>query len=116
MYVCMCMMCAPGAHKDDKTVLEAPETGVINDRELPRGCWDLNVGPLHDQQVLFRVEPSLQPLKKSFKKKKASNRKTNEDKERKRHTAQTECHRHVYYFKPVPKSQVQTQQSNDAIP
>lgn len=62
----MSMMCAPGAHGGDKRVVEAPETGVINGWELPCGCWDLNVGLLHDQQVLFRVEPSLQPLKESF--------------------------------------------------
>lgn len=61
-------------------MVEAPETGVINGWELPCGCWDLNVGLLHDQQVLFRVEPSLQALKESFLKK-TSNRKTNEDKE-----------------------------------
>lgn len=47
-------------------MVETPETRVINGWELPCGCWDLNVGLLHDQQVLFRVEPSLQALKESF--------------------------------------------------
>ena len=29
--------------------------------EPPRGCWDLNSGPLEEQLVLLTAEPSLQP-------------------------------------------------------
>jgi hypothetical protein len=29
--------------------------------EPPRGCWDLNSGPLEEQSVLLTTEPSLQP-------------------------------------------------------
>ena len=29
--------------------------------ELPRGCWELNLGPLEEQSVLLTPEPSLQP-------------------------------------------------------
>ena len=29
--------------------------------ELPCECWDLNPGPLEEQQVLFTSEPQLQP-------------------------------------------------------
>jgi hypothetical protein len=29
--------------------------------EPPRGCWDLNSGPLEEQSVLLTAEPSLQP-------------------------------------------------------
>ena len=40
-----------------------PGTGVINDCELPCGCWELNLGPLEEQQlVLLTTEPSLQPV------------------------------------------------------
>lgn len=29
--------------------------------ELPRGCWELSLGPLEEQLVLLTNEPSLQP-------------------------------------------------------
>lgn len=30
----------------------SPEVGVIDDCEPPRGCWESNMGPLHEQQEL----------------------------------------------------------------
>jgi hypothetical protein len=36
-------------------------TGVIDSCELPRGCWELNSGPLEGQPVLLTTEPFLQP-------------------------------------------------------
>jgi hypothetical protein len=32
--------------------------------EPPRGCWELNLGPLEEQPVLLTAEPSLQPQDK----------------------------------------------------
>lgn len=37
----------------------SPGTGLTDGCELPRGCWELNHGPLQEQQVL-RAEASLQ--------------------------------------------------------
>ena len=37
-----------------------PETGVTDSYELPRGCWELNPGPLEEQSVLITTEPSPQ--------------------------------------------------------
>jgi hypothetical protein len=31
--------------------------------QLPRGCWELNSGPLEEQPLFLSTEPSLQPLK-----------------------------------------------------
>ena len=36
-------------------------TRVTNSCELPYGCWELNLGPLEEQPVLFLIELSLQP-------------------------------------------------------
>jgi hypothetical protein len=35
-------------------------TGVAYGCELPHGCWDLNVGPLEEQQVFLTIELFLQ--------------------------------------------------------
>ena len=35
-------------------------TGVTDDSKLPRGNWDLNLGPLKGQQMLLTSESSLQ--------------------------------------------------------
>jgi hypothetical protein len=35
-------------------------TGVTDSCELEFGCWELNLGPLEEQRVLF-TKPSLQP-------------------------------------------------------
>ena len=32
----------------------------------PYGCWELNSGPLEEQQVLLTPEPSLQPQFRAF--------------------------------------------------
>jgi hypothetical protein len=38
------------------------QAGVIDSYELPRGCWELNLGPLKEQPVLLMAEPSFQTL------------------------------------------------------
>ena len=35
---------------------------TIDGYEQPRGCWELNSGPLEEQLVLLTCEPSLQSL------------------------------------------------------
>ena len=37
-----------------------PDTGVRDGCEPPCGFWELNLGPLKEQQVLLTAEPSLQ--------------------------------------------------------
>ena len=39
--------------------------GVIDNCELPCGCWELNLGPLEEQPVLLIAELSLQPVFRS---------------------------------------------------
>jgi hypothetical protein len=41
--------------------VRSPGTGIIDNCELPCGCWELNPGPLEEQPVLSTAEPSLQP-------------------------------------------------------
>ena len=35
----------------------------IDSCDLLCGCWELNLGPLEEQQAFLTTEPSLQPLK-----------------------------------------------------
>lgn len=42
--------------------VDSPGTGVPDGRELPCGCWDLNLDPLQEKPVLVTAETSLQPL------------------------------------------------------
>jgi hypothetical protein len=47
----------------------ASETEVIDDCELPCGCWELNLGLLEEQPVLLSTEsspqtPETEPVKK----------------------------------------------------
>jgi hypothetical protein len=43
-----------------KGTIRFPEPGVIDGCVLPRGCWELNPGPLEEQPVLSVTQPSLQ--------------------------------------------------------
>jgi hypothetical protein len=44
---------------------DTPEEGhwipITDGCEPPRGCWELNTGPLEEQLVLLTAKPSLQP-------------------------------------------------------
>ena len=53
-------MCA--VPKDARVGHWIPWTGVTGGCEPFGGCWELNPGPLEEQLVLLRAEPSLQPL------------------------------------------------------
>jgi hypothetical protein len=47
----------PGVLRPEE-VVGFPETEFIDDREVPCGCWKLNLGLLEEQQVLLTVMPS----------------------------------------------------------
>jgi len=53
------LTCMPAGQK------RAPDL-ITDGCEPPRGCWDLNSGPLEEQSMLLTSEPSLQPHKVSF--------------------------------------------------
>jgi hypothetical protein len=38
-----------------------PETRVMDGCESVHGCWELNSGPLEEQQVLLTTEQTVQP-------------------------------------------------------
>jgi hypothetical protein len=40
--------------------IKYPGTGFTDGCEPPRGCWELNLGLLEDQQVLLTTELSIQ--------------------------------------------------------
>lgn len=52
LHVCVC---AP------YVCIESPGAGVVDDWELPCGCWEVNLGPLQEEYVLLDTEPPLQP-------------------------------------------------------
>lgn len=41
-------------------------TGVTDGHVPPYRCWEPNLAPLQELQVLFMAEPSLQPLQAGF--------------------------------------------------
>ena len=45
--------------------IKFPETGFMDGSEPPHGFWELNPGPLQEQQTLLTTGPSLQPFKHS---------------------------------------------------
>ena len=50
MYVCMSCVCL--AFEEARRGVRSPGTGITDSCELPCGCWQLNAGPLQEQQVL----------------------------------------------------------------
>ena len=42
--------------------IESPRNGVTGGSKLPYGCWELNLSPLKEQQILLITELSLQAL------------------------------------------------------
>lgn len=44
----------------------SPGTGITDGCEPPRSCWEVNPGPLYEQQALLNDEPSLQPQPLDF--------------------------------------------------
>ena len=42
--------------------VRSTETEVTDGCEQPHECWDPNLGPLQEQQVLLTIEPSLQSI------------------------------------------------------
>jgi hypothetical protein len=54
LYVCLVQKKVRREHR-------ASGSGVMDSWESPHRCWELNLGPLKEQQVLSASEPSLQP-------------------------------------------------------
>lgn len=61
VHVCLCSMRVPGAHGDREDI-RSLESGVTASWELPRRCWEPNLGPLEEHRTLFTSGPSLQTL------------------------------------------------------
>jgi hypothetical protein len=57
----MCTMCMLCGQRGQRRALNFLKPGVTDGCELPSGCWELNPGPLEEQQVLLTAEPSYQP-------------------------------------------------------
>ena len=51
-----------GEGPKDAGALTSPRIGVIFGCKLPCRCWELNQGPLKEQQMSWTAEPSAQPL------------------------------------------------------
>lgn len=62
MCVCTCVCSAHGCQK--RASFSGPE--VISVYKLSHVCWKGNPGPLQEQQVLLKAEPSLQPQTLTF--------------------------------------------------
>ena len=45
LHECLHIMCVLGAHGSQKRTLDFSRTGVMDGCELPRGCWEPNLGP-----------------------------------------------------------------------
>ena len=56
MYMCHVHV-VPMEARDGGSV-RSPGTGVIDGCEPPCGCWESNLGPLEEQQMLLTAEPS----------------------------------------------------------
>ena len=56
--VCLCIICMPWRLDGSIT---SPEVIVRDGCEPLCRCWELNVGPLEEQILLFTNEPSLLP-------------------------------------------------------
>lgn len=57
VYVCICHMCAL-MHGIQRKVSGSSELDLVMSQ--PCGCWDLNSGPLEEQQTLLTAKPFLQ--------------------------------------------------------
>lgn len=49
LHACLCISCMPGTCKDS---IRCPRTRVTDGFMPPYGCWETNLGPLEEQQLL----------------------------------------------------------------
>ena len=50
-----------GAYRGQSVSYRLPAAGILGGCELPdMGGWEMNLGPLQEQQVLLTTEPDLQ--------------------------------------------------------
>ena len=57
----MCVFTVLGDCWGPEEGIRSPAPGVTDSCELPSGFWELNMGPLWDQDMLPTTEPFLQP-------------------------------------------------------
>jgi hypothetical protein len=50
-------VCVPGAYRGQRKNVG---TGVKDGYELPRGCWERNLGPVEEQYMLLTLGPPFQ--------------------------------------------------------
>lgn len=62
----MCAECAPSSCGGQKRTVDSLELELGCVSNLSCGCWESNLGPLHEQQVLWTTEPSLWSLRPSL--------------------------------------------------
>ena len=60
-FACMFVYNCAGCPWRPEEGTRLPETGVIDSCEPPRGCWEPNLVPLEEWQVMLNVGPSLSP-------------------------------------------------------
>ena len=58
-FVCLCV-CELFVCLVPVEAIRSLGTGVTDSCEQPCGCWELNLGPLEEQEMLLTTEPSLQ--------------------------------------------------------
>lgn len=59
-YRYLCMAYIPCAHLVPESLEEgirSPGTGITDNCEQSRGCYELNLGPLQEQQAFLSTEP-----------------------------------------------------------
>lgn len=55
-YLCACHVCAYCLQRSYPLGLELHTDGVTDGCEMPKGCWELDPGPLEEHPVLLTAE------------------------------------------------------------
>lgn len=59
LFVCLCATCMPGADRGQKRVLDHLGLELADAADQSYEGWELNPGPLEQQQVFLTIEPLL---------------------------------------------------------
>ena len=59
--------CVLGVCRCQKRALDPLKFAVIDNCELPGGCWESNSGSPQDQTVFLTIDPCVQPLESFIK-------------------------------------------------
>ena len=60
LFVCLCTTCVPGTHRSQKRALVLLSL-ELDSCELPCGCWELKLGPLAEDLMLFTESSIISP-------------------------------------------------------